>query len=67
MSGHAYTILYTGEDILPNLSLRETLRVSFSLALPDLDLLGTEASATRDPLAGISRIHRGPLPTSPRT
>ncbi len=34
-----YTITYTGEDILPNLSLREKLRVDFGLALPDLDEL----------------------------
>jgi very-short-patch-repair endonuclease len=34
---YSYTIVYTGEDILPNLSLREMLRASFSLALPDLD------------------------------
>ena len=32
-----YTTSYTGEDILPNLSLREMLRVNFALALPDLD------------------------------
>lgn len=32
-----YTITYTGEDILPNLSLREKLRIDFGLALPDLD------------------------------
>lgn len=33
-----YTIAYTGEDILPNLSLREKLRIDFGLALPDLDV-----------------------------
>ena len=32
-----YTISYTGEEILPNLSLRELLRVDFALALPELD------------------------------
>jgi hypothetical protein len=32
-----YTISYTGEEILPNLSLRELLRVDFGLALPELD------------------------------
>lgn len=32
-----YTLSYSGEDIVPNLSLREKLRVDFSLALPDLE------------------------------
>ncbi len=34
---YEYTISYSGEDILPNLSLREKLRSDFALALPDLD------------------------------
>lgn len=34
---YVYTLKYSGEDILPNLSLREKLRVDFGLALPDLD------------------------------
>lgn len=34
---YEYTIAYSGEDILPNLSLREELRLDFGLALPDLD------------------------------
>ena len=32
-----YTLTYSGEDIIPNLSLREKLRVDFAMALPDLD------------------------------
>lgn len=39
-----YTLAYTGEDILPNLSLREKLRIDFGLALPELDgFTGPEA------------------------
>ncbi len=34
---YEYTLAYSGEDILPNLSLREKLRLDFGLALPDLD------------------------------
>ncbi len=34
---YEYTLAYSGEDIIPNLSLREKLRVDFALALPDLD------------------------------
>lgn len=34
---YEYTLTYSGEDILPNFSLREKLRVDFGLALPDLD------------------------------
>lgn len=34
---YEYTLGYSGEDIVPNLSLREKLRVDFALALPDLD------------------------------
>lgn len=32
-----YKISYSGEDIIPNISLREKLKVDFGLALPDLD------------------------------
>ncbi len=32
-----YSLSYTGEDLLPNLSLREKLKQDFGLALPDLD------------------------------
>ena len=34
---YEYSLKYSGEDILPNLSLREKLRADFALALPDLD------------------------------
>ncbi|RMG33290.1 MAG: DUF4011 domain-containing protein, partial [Gammaproteobacteria bacterium] len=34
---YQYTLSYSGEDIIPNLSLREKLRVDFGMALPDLD------------------------------
>lgn len=34
---YEYTLSYSGEDIIPNLSLREKLRIDFSMALPDMD------------------------------
>lgn len=34
---YEYTLNFSGEDIIPNLSLREKLRVDFGMALPDLD------------------------------
>ncbi|MEQ3513526.1 DUF4011 domain-containing anti-phage protein Hhe [Pseudoalteromonas sp. BZB3] len=34
---YTYTIEYTGEDIIPNLSLREKLRHDFHLELPELN------------------------------
>ena len=34
---YEYTLKYSGEDIIPNLSLREKLRVDFAMALPELD------------------------------
>lgn len=34
---YEYTLSYSGEDIIPNLSLREKLRVDFAIALPDMD------------------------------
>lgn len=34
---YEYTITYSDEDLIPNLSLREKLRVDFGMALPDLD------------------------------
>ena len=34
---YEYTLSYSGEEILTNLSLREKLRVDFGLALPELD------------------------------
>jgi hypothetical protein len=36
-STYDYTLKYTEEDIIQNLSLREKLRVDFNLSLPDLD------------------------------
>lgn len=34
---YEYTLQYSGEDIIPNLSLREKLRADFAMALPELD------------------------------
>jgi very-short-patch-repair endonuclease len=34
---YIYTLSYTGEDILPNLSFREKLKLDFGLALPEVD------------------------------
>ncbi len=34
---YEYTLSYSGEDIISNLSLREKLRADFGMALPDLD------------------------------
>lgn len=34
---YEYTLSYSGEDIIPNLSLREKLRADFAMALPELD------------------------------
>jgi len=34
---YEYTLSYSGEDIIPNLSLREKLRFDFAMALPELD------------------------------
>ncbi|MDO6564393.1 DUF4011 domain-containing protein [Amphritea sp. 1_MG-2023] len=34
---YVYTITYTGEDIVPNLSLQEKLRIDFGLGLPDFE------------------------------
>ena len=34
---YEYTVSYSGEDIIPNLSLREKLRTDFAMALPELD------------------------------
>lgn len=36
-STYEYTLSYSGDDIIPNLSLREKLRADFALALPSLD------------------------------
>jgi very-short-patch-repair endonuclease len=34
---YEYRLTYSGEDIIPNLSLREKLRVDFAMALPGMD------------------------------
>lgn len=34
---YEYAVSYSGEDIIPNLSLREKLRADFAMVLPDLD------------------------------
>ncbi len=34
---YIYTLSYSGEDLIPNLSLREKLRADFAMLLPDLD------------------------------
>ncbi len=34
---YEYRVSYSGEDIIPNLSLQEKLRADFAMALPDLD------------------------------
>lgn len=34
---YEYTLDYSGEDIIPNLSLKEKMRADFGMALPDLD------------------------------
>ena len=34
---YEYTLTYSGEDIITNLSLREKLRIDFAMALPELD------------------------------
>ena len=36
-STYTYTLQYTGDDIIANLSLREKLKVDFGIALPELD------------------------------
>jgi hypothetical protein len=34
---YEYRVTYSGEDIIPNLSLREKLKADFAMALPELD------------------------------
>jgi very-short-patch-repair endonuclease len=53
-----YTIAYTGEDILPNLSLREKLRNDFGLALPNLD----ESTPPEDYFLSVRRLIEEPQP-----
>ncbi len=51
---YEYTLSYTGEDILTNISLREKLRIDFGLALPDLD----EETAPEAYLAAVEALVR---------
>ncbi|MCU0836618.1 MAG: DUF4011 domain-containing protein [Chromatiaceae bacterium] len=53
-----YTVAYTGEDILPNLSLREKLRIDFQLALPELD----DLTAPEDYFAAVQELVAKPQP-----
>jgi len=53
-----YTVAYTGEDIFPNLSLREKLRIDFGLALPDLD----ELTSPEDYFRAVGRLIEEPQP-----
>jgi Protein of unknown function (DUF4011)/AAA domain len=55
---YSYTIAYTGEDILPNLSLREKLRNDFGLALPHLD----ESTSPEDYFREVARLIEAPQP-----
>jgi very-short-patch-repair endonuclease len=48
---YEYTLSYSGEEIIPNLSLREKLRVDFGMALPDLDESTVPEAYLRDVLA----------------
>lgn len=50
-----YTIAYTGEDILPNLSFKAKLNGDFGLGLPDLDS-ETEPEAYWDQVAQIIKV-----------
>lgn len=49
---YEYTLQYSGEDIIPNLSLREKLRADFGMALPDLD----ENTAPEDYFGEVKRL-----------
>lgn len=49
---YQYTLQYSGEDIIPNLSLREKLRVDFAMALPELD----ENTAPEDYFGQVQRL-----------
>jgi very-short-patch-repair endonuclease len=49
---YEYTVQYSGEDIIANLSLREKLREDFGLALPDLN----EESSPEDYFDQVNRL-----------
>lgn len=56
---YEYSITYTGEDLLANLTLKEKLRRDFALALPDLD----EDTAPEPYLDGVARLVKQNQPT----
>ncbi len=56
---YEYSITYTGEDILPNLTLKEKLRRDFGLALSDLD----EDTRPEQYLADVARLVEHNQPT----
>ena len=49
---YEYTLAYSGEDIIANLSLREKLRTDFAMALPELDA----ATAPEDYFASVTAL-----------
>ena len=49
---YKYQIHYTGEDILPNLSLKEKLQADFGLALPMFD----EEQTPESYLAAVTKV-----------
>lgn len=49
---YEYTLSYSGEDIIPNLSLREKLRADFAMALLELD----ETTAPEDYFAQVQAL-----------
>jgi len=57
---YEYTIQYTGEDLIPNLSLREKLAKDFGLILPDFEdehvIAGEDAENDLDPEAYFEAI-----------
>jgi superfamily I DNA and/or RNA helicase len=52
---YEYRVSYSGEDIIPNLSLREKLRADFAMALPDLDENTTPEEYFKDVLELIQK------------
>jgi len=52
---YEYELTYSGEDILPNLSLREKLKIDFGLALPDL----YESTAPEQYFSAVSKLISG--------
>ncbi|MBN4054686.1 DUF4011 domain-containing protein [Nitrospira defluvii] len=54
---YEYTLSYSGEDIMPNLSLREKLRVDFGLVLPDFNESALPESYLNDVASLIEKHH----------